>query len=167
MVGRRRESGEEFAAWYSVTRDGVIASLMMFCGDWDAASDAGSEAFVRAYERWSRVREMERPDGWVYQVGVNVLRRRARRAGVERRALRKTLDGAAAPVGPIDPDVWHAVRELPDRERHAIALRYVVGLTQAEIAEVMHIAPGTVAATLSHARTRLATLLETREKVPE
>lgn len=59
-----------------------------------------------------------------------------------------------------DDELWSAVRSLPERQRLAIALRYVADLTEAEVAEAMGVRPGTVAATLSKARTQLATQLQ-------
>jgi RNA polymerase sigma factor (sigma-70 family) len=56
-------------------------------------------------------------------------------------------------------DVMRAVQRLPARPRTAVVLRYVADLTEAEVAEAMGVAPGTVAATLSNARRRLAVLL--------
>jgi RNA polymerase sigma factor (sigma-70 family) len=52
--------------------------------------------------------------------------------------------------------VWHAVASLPLRQRQAIALRYLLGMTQADVAEAMGVAPGTAAATLHAARRNLA-----------
>ena len=48
-----------------------------------------------------------------------------------------------------------AVRELPPQRRMAIFLRYFADLTYAEIGEVLGIAEGTVAATLSQAHQQL------------
>ncbi len=56
-------------------------------------------------------------------------------------------------------DVMRAVQRPPARAHTAVVLRYVPDLTEAEVAEVMGVAPGTVAATLSNARRRLAVLL--------
>lgn len=49
-----------------------------------AGREATDEAFARAYIDWGRVRQMEARNGWTYQVALNVLRRRARRARMER-----------------------------------------------------------------------------------
>ena len=54
-----------------------------------------------------------------------------------------------------DPDLVAAIRTLPNRQRTAIALRYVADLPQADIAAAMGVAPGTVAALLHQARTNL------------
>lgn len=56
----------------------------------------------------------------------------------------------------LHPELWAAVRALPGRQRRAVGLRYLADLTEPRIAEVMDIAPGTVAATLHAARKTLA-----------
>lgn len=57
------------------------------------------------------------------------------------------------------PELWAAVAGLPDRQREAIALRYVSGLTEAEVAAAMGVREGSASATLSKARRRLAEVL--------
>ena len=120
-----------------------------------------AEAFTRALERWDRVVEMDSPSAWTYRVGVNLVRRRLRRSAIESRLWSQ----AAPPARPaaVDDDLWDAVRGLPVRQRTAIALRYVCDLPQAEIASVMNVAPGTVSATLTAARGRLAAQLRPTE----
>jgi RNA polymerase sigma factor (sigma-70 family) len=162
-----RGGGDDFAGFYAEAVQRVIAGLAVYCGDWDAAGDAAAEAFTRACERWGRVSRIERPEGWVYRVGVNVLGRRRHRTTREHQLLER-LEVAPVVVEPqIDPALWDAVRRLPERERQAIALRYVVDLTQAEIASMMRVAPGTVAATLAHARARLHEMLSDNAEVTE
>ena len=51
------------------------------------------------------------------------------------------------------------MRALPDRQREAIALRYLLDLEQHEVAEAMGVRPGTVASTLHAARAQLASRL--------
>ena len=160
-------AGDDFAGFYADSVKRVVAGLAVFCGDWDVAADAAAEAFTRACERWARVSRMERPEGWVYRVGLNVLRQRWRRSGLERRTLERVAGESSVGDPQVDPELWAAVRRLPERERQAIALRYVVDLTQSEIASAMRIAPGTVAATLAHARARLSELLADNAEVVE
>jgi RNA polymerase sigma-70 factor (ECF subfamily) len=67
------------------------------------------------------------------------------------------------PVGIATTDsrteIWDAVRQLPQRQRTAVALRYVADMTEQSIADVMDVRVGTVSATLHAARRRLADLL--------
>jgi len=107
---------------------------------------------------------MDSPAGWILTVALNHLRRSKRRS-----ARRRTAEQGAATtawIAPSDPrhEVWAAVAALPRREREAVALRYLADLTEPQIAEVMGVAVGTVGATLTSARRRLATALETTDE---
>jgi RNA polymerase sigma-70 factor (ECF subfamily) len=59
-----------------------------------------------------------------------------------------------------DPELAAAVRSLPPRRRLAVFLRYFADLSYGEIAEVLEVAEGTVAATLSQAHAELRVHLE-------
>jgi RNA polymerase sigma-70 factor (ECF subfamily) len=147
-----------FDEWYRREHPKLAASLLVVAGDLDAATDAVDEAFARALDRWDSVSNMDSPVGWTYRVALNVLRRRMRRAQLERRVVRDI--GRVPPLELPDADVWDAVSRLPRRQRTAVVLRYVADLPEADIAKAMGIARGTVAATLSAARQRLLADLE-------
>jgi len=165
MGGRAREEIESFDEWYAASAPRLAAALSVATGDPDRSADAVAEAFTRAWERWRRVRALENRDGWAYRVALNVLRRGWRRTAMERhevaRWAERPVDGPASAA-----DVWRALGSLPARQREAIALRYVAGFTQHEVAASMGIADGTAAATLSQARARLAELLVEQEVEP-
>lgn len=154
-----RSMADGFEVWYRDEHPRLVAVLAVESGDVEVARDAASEAFARALERWERVGAMASPTGWLYKVALNVVRRRTRRAAVERVALRRHAPLAPAPSGDRYPELWAAVRALPNRQRRAVGLRYLADLTEPRIAEVMGIAPGTVAATLHAARKTLAARL--------
>lgn len=147
-----------FDAWYREEHPRVLAALSVVARDPDLAQEVTAEAFARALQRWGRVGAMDSPGGWTYRVALNVLRRRARRAALERRLLSRVAPATIA-VPAYAVEVWQVVTGLAPRMRTAVALRYLGGLTEAEVAEVMGIAPGTVAATLHAARRQLAPLL--------
>lgn len=148
-----------FETWYRAEHPRVLAALSVVAGDPDLAQEVAAEAFARALQRWDRVAEMDSPGGWTYHVALNLLRRRARRAALERRLLPRLAPPANITVPAYAVEVWQVVTGLAPRMRTAVALRYLGGLTEAEVADVMGIAPGTVAATLHQARRRLAPLL--------
>jgi RNA polymerase sigma factor (sigma-70 family) len=148
-----------FESWYRAEHPRMLAALAVVARDPDLAQEVVAEAFARAFQRWDRVGEMDSPGGWTYRVALNVLRRRARRAALERRLLPRLAPRTSITVPAYAVEVWQVVTELPPRMRTAVALRYLGSLTEAEVADVMGIAPGTVAATLHDARRRLAPLL--------
>jgi RNA polymerase sigma-70 factor, ECF subfamily len=147
-----------FEAWYRASAPRLAAALAVVAGDADVGREVAAEACTRALERWGRVKDMDCPEAWAHRVGVNLIRRRWRRAAIERR-LSGPPPAPAAPVS-LSPEVWSAVRALPVRQRQAVALRYVLDLTQEQVADAMGVAPGTAAATLSAARKQLRTLLD-------
>jgi RNA polymerase sigma-70 factor (ECF subfamily) len=150
----------EFEPWYRELHPKLVAWLVVAASDVELAQDVAAEAFTRAYSSWARVAALESPDGWVWTVAYNVLRRHFRRRALESRILHRAVGPEASPApGVVSEDVWDAVRSLPLRQRTAIALRYVLDLPQAQIAAVMGVAPGTVSATLVAARKRLAETL--------
>ena len=147
-----------FDGWYRTYHPVLVAALTVVAGDGAVGREAADEALVRAYERWSRVERMSSPEAWTYTVGVNLLRRRARRAAIEARLV----DRGEWSVVPreLRPDVWEAVRRLPRRQREAIALRYLLDLSEMQVADAMGVAVGTASATLATARRALAAALE-------
>lgn len=153
--------GQSFEEWYRASYARLSTSVLALTGDRDIASEVTDEAFARAWRHWRRVSEMESPGGWVYRVALNLVRSRARRRRVERRALARLTTPAA--VGAPAGEVWALVRELPERQRQAVVLRYVGDLDEREIATVMGVTRGTVASTLFDARRRLAALLDETE----
>ncbi|MDQ6613736.1 MAG: sigma-70 family RNA polymerase sigma factor [Actinomycetota bacterium] len=157
-MGEEGSAGEGFEGWYRREHPRLVASLAVSLGDLPLAQEAADEAFVRALERWEQVADMKAPVAWTYTVAINVGIRVRRRAQVERMLLgrrrERTIEIPAASA-----EVWHALLSLPPRQRTAIALFYLLDLPTPEVARIMRIAPGTVAATLHSARHRLAQLL--------
>ncbi len=153
------DEDDGFEQFYEGVRPRLVRSLAVFCGgDLDAAADAADEALVRALERWSRVRAMDSPEAWTFTVGRNLLRRRYRRQSDERRHSASLVPRDARDFsGGVDDavTVWGAVAELSSTERETLALRYLLGLTEAEVAETVDRPAGTVSASLARVRRRL------------
>jgi RNA polymerase sigma-70 factor (ECF subfamily) len=153
-----------FAAWYRNEHPRLLATMTIVTRNLHVAQDVTAEAFARALASWKRVSTMDSPTGWTYRVAVNLARRRARRAAIEERLLRRMTQTPTTGFGdgiPVEHaiELWDAVRALPPRARTAIALRYTAGLTEAEIAAAMNVAVGTASATLASARRTLAAAL--------
>ena len=151
-----------FEAWYLREHPKVVAALTWVAGDPDVAADATDEAFARAYASWRKVESMASPGGWVYRVALNVVRRRMRRASLEQR----TAQPPAAVAEVVDHEIWSVVQQLPERQRVAVVLRYLLDLPEKEVAIAMGISRGTVASALAAARARLASWL-TIEETPD
>jgi len=114
---------DDFDEWYRSSFDRLVRTLAVAVGDVDLAFDAVAEAFCRALGKSSAVLAMANRDGWVYRTALNVARRRQRRRNIEDRLVRRHTDRGDFEPSLPDPQVWAAVRNLPDRQRQAIALR--------------------------------------------
>ena len=154
---------EGFSGWYAHQHPRVLGMLVALSGQPDVAAEATDEAFVRAFERWARVRVMDSPQGWVARVALNELRRRMRRRSLEQRLRWRWVTRPDAEVVVSDAQLWVAVRALPERQREMVVLRYVADLAEGDIAVVLGVSRGTVASTLSDARRRLAGVLDHQE----
>jgi RNA polymerase sigma factor (sigma-70 family) len=102
---------------------------------------------------------MSSPGGWVYRVALNVVRRRMRRAALEQRTIEPPVEVADI----VDNEIWAVVQQLPERQRVAVVLRYLLDLPEKEVAVAMGISRGTVASALAAARQRLAAWLTAEE----
>ncbi len=151
----------DFDTWYAEARPRVLATMVLVVGDTHHAAECVDEAFVRTVERWSSVQYADSPLAWTVRVAINVSRRTARRASIERRVLHRS--GPRPDVPAAAGEAWHAVATLPPRQREVTVLRYVADLPEAEIAQILGISRSSVSDSLTDARRRLAVLLSDPE----
>ncbi|MEL6890282.1 MAG: SigE family RNA polymerase sigma factor [Actinomycetota bacterium] len=147
----------EFDALFRSHQPRLVESLTLVAGDRELAADAVQEAFVRAHQRWRRVRRYDDPIGWVRRVAINRLKDEHRRSRRKRVAIGRLSTEPTYPVEPVfaDDDLRRQLAELPRQQRLCIVLRYVDDLSVAEIASTLGVADGTVKSNLHDARARL------------
>lgn len=104
---------------------------------------------------------MASPLAWTIQVAVNSARRIERRKLLAARLLHRGAGERSLP-GPAR-ELWSVVNELPDRQRQAIALKYLADLLDEDIARLLGISRSTVSSALTDGRRRLRTRLKTSE----
>jgi RNA polymerase sigma-70 factor (ECF subfamily) len=145
---------EDFDVFYQKWRSPVRRSLALALGDVGLADEAVDEAMTRAIAHWETLRGYDRPDGWLYRVGLNWAR------GVFRKRRYELLTDLEANsqtwVDPLpDPDLIAAVGRLPLRLRTVVVARYHLDFSTAEVAEALGIPEGTVKSRLSRALSQL------------
>jgi RNA polymerase sigma-70 factor (ECF subfamily) len=137
----------------------LCAVLFRIVGDPDEAQDLALEAFVQLYQRPPR--DDRNLGGWLYRVatnlGLNALRARKRRQQYERQAGALAFENER----PEDPamaveraqerqSVRAALSEMKTRSAQVLLLRHS-GLSYAEIAAAVGVAPGSVGTLLARA----------------
>ena len=142
----------------------LVRLALLMVGDLATAEDVVQDVYANLHKRWSRVAAGDAPLPYVRAAVLNgcrsVLRRRvvARRAGALYRSTDEALASAENEVI-LSEDrraMLAALARLPRRRREVLVLRYYLGLSEAEIAAVLGISPGTVKSTAARALAALA-----------
>ena len=149
-----------FEQFYEANRDRVFGMISLALPREADAAEATAEAFVRAYARWRTVGEHPNPVGWVVKTALNYQRSRWRRLGlpVGRPELQRP------PEEPLEPGIVRALRNLPDRQREVVVLRFVCDLSTDQTAALLGIAPGTVTAHVHRSLSALRSALASQEE---
>ena len=135
----RQEWLSRSAAAYGTVYRGLIAM--------GATADDAADALQDAFEDALRQRApVARPDGWLFVVA----NRKWRRARWKRRIFHplELEHGSIGSDRDHEIDLLSELARLTQRQRTVIVARYVLGFSQREIAKLLGIAPGTVAATV-------------------
>ena len=135
--------------------------LASVTGSVESARDVVQEAFAQALRDQQSFRGTGSLEGWVWRIAFRLAvgSKGSRELAVDELPEVAFVDGAR------DPELAAAVRELAPQRRLAIFLRYFADLSYAEIGEVLGIAEGTVAATLSQAHKQLGAELSANEVI--
>jgi RNA polymerase sigma-70 factor (ECF subfamily) len=155
-------SDDEFEQFFLANYDGVLNVLMLTTGDRERATDATQEAFIKAYSKWSKVRNYDAPSAWVRRVAINASHdsfRSDRRRKRREQALRPVPPDAQPDRYSSDTSAGDMLGTLPTRQREVATLFYVDDCSIAEIAAILDLTDGTVKYHLSHARDSLRKLL--------
>jgi RNA polymerase sigma factor (sigma-70 family) len=156
-IGAQEQLG--FGHFFECTYPAMLARAIVLCGHRQNAEDAVQEAYLEALRRWDRIAGYDSAEAWVYRVMTQRLWKHHRGWA---RALNLTGDIPVS-AGPEQAaelqDVLWQLACLTPRERAAIVLHCLRGLSQQEVADELGVKRGTVAATISHARRKLAEAL--------
>lgn len=159
------DESADFEEFYSANFRLVAGASRALTGR-DDAFDIAQEAFVRTLERWSRVRQFERPVSYTLKIACNLSRSHHRRQAAQRRAL--SLLRAASRAHEVDESgladlalqVQHSLLRLPRRQRQALVLCDLGGMTTTEAAASLGISSSTLRVHLSRARVAVAPALQ-------
>lgn len=155
---------EQIAALYAAEFSRFVRVAAAITGDVESARDVVQDAFARLLHSRAAHREDASLGGWAWRAVVNG-------AYSERRASTcaiRTAERLAALREPVSDDdtrdtaLRALVRDLPERQRTIVFLRYYADLDYTTIAEALALSAGTVGAALNAARATLRTALPAR-----
>ena len=158
------------------TQHKVAATAWRLLGNREDARDAAQEVFLRAFKYLKGYRPEQDFHGWLYRITVNVCRDMLRtrgRAGAQTSSTDVEREWSAldAIAGDSDTEeaavvaqqraiIRRALETLPEKERTALVLRDLEGLSTDEVARVMGSRPGTVRSQVSTARGKVKVFCE-------
>jgi RNA polymerase sigma factor (sigma-70 family) len=167
----RARGGDTAAYGQLVRRHQQIAfrTALVFSGSAADAEEAAQDGFVKAWRALARFRDGEPFRPWLLAIVVNEARTRRRAAGRRTASTRRVAaaEGATAGAGAAaDPlalaiagerraELLAALAALGQRDREVLALRYLLDMSEAEIALALGCRRGTVKSRVSRALGRL------------
>lgn len=158
----RASDEERFTDFVRAYSSSLFRTAYLMTGDYQRAEDILQTALVRIYQRWTRIDAMDRPLGYAQKVVVSQVvswwRRRSSHESLLQPSDEPSWNGRVEDIAEHER-VWQAVLSLPPRQRAVTVLRYYEDLTEAQIAETLGMAPGTVKSHGHAAARRLAELL--------
>jgi RNA polymerase sigma factor (sigma-70 family) len=143
---------ERFEAAYRELFPRAATLAYRLLGERAAAEDVAAEALARTYARWHKVSALPHRDAWVLRVATNLAIDCARRRPVPP-ALQDALDVEEAATVRIA--LVAALESLPRRQRQVVALRYLSGMREEEVATALGVSTSTAS---THLRRGLDTL---------
>lgn len=137
----------------------IFRALVATLFDEEAAADAMHDAFLEGLRKPPP--RAENLAGWLFRVALRKARRARRRSSLLM-PLQLLFGLEAEPRVPSPADavldrvtVGQLLKLLTDRQRSVVVAHFYLGLKQEEIAELLGIRRGTVAATIAHALDRM------------
>ena len=169
MLGCGLSSGEPatFEGLLRMHEVMVARTALRLTGNRQDAQDAAQEVFLRLHRSLGRIDDSRNLSGWLYRVTVNVCRDILRK----RRNTDSLDDAHYAIPSSTEADfgrrqqlklVEEALRTLPEKERAAVTLRDIEGLSTREVAEILGSSEATVRSQISAARLKIRKMLRRR-----
>lgn len=159
--GRHDAAFDEFV----LTRSAALhRAAYLMVGEQALAQDLVQEALVKTYAAWPRLRDRSKAEAYCRKaITTTAISWFRRRRWTHERPV-ETLPEAPSAADPADELarsqwLWDALQTLPVRQRISIVLRYYEDLTEAQTAEAMGCAVGTVKSQTSAGIGRLREVL--------
>jgi RNA polymerase sigma-70 factor (ECF subfamily) len=160
----------DLAAFESLMRQNerlVLVTALRLLGKLEDAQDASQEVFLRLYRNLGKIDAVENVPGWLYRVTVNVCHDMARRrpASVAVDDMPELADTGADPQQSATQAerrraLAMSLRFLSEKERAAMVLRDLEGLSTGEVARALGSSEATVRSQISKARIKVRVFME-------
>lgn len=155
---------ETFETFFRDQTQGLYAHLCLITGNRAEAEELAQDAFLKVWERWDRVGDMDEPVGYLYRTAMNLFRNRYRRALLAvRKIASEDLRRDEFATAEDRSVVAQALAELTPRQRAALVLTELMGFSSDEAGAMLGVNAGTVRSLASHGRAAMKRHLEAQD----
>ncbi|MFN8233099.1 MAG: sigma-70 family RNA polymerase sigma factor [Actinomycetota bacterium] len=153
----RVEPTTDFEGFFARESTTLFRRLWLVTRDREAAEDLVQEAFIVLLERWNRVGAMDDPTGYLYRVAFNAWRRRSGRAARAARRIAAITTEPRDDFGAAEARtvLGSALDVLTPRQRAALVLTELVGMSSDDAARLLKVRAVTVRVLASQGRAAL------------
>jgi RNA polymerase sigma-70 factor (ECF subfamily) len=141
----------------------VLRTAFRILGNWADAEDVAQETFLRLHRHGLRFEHDAALGAWLYRVTVNLCIDWGRKSRPSAELTDNLSQAAVAELGLIREQqrqrLMAALAKLPVKERAAVVLREIEGLSTAEVAAALGVKEGTVRSQIFSAMARLREIL--------
>ena len=139
--------------------------ITLCCGNREEAEDIAQDTLVKAYLSSPVFEERYKFSTWLFKIAYNTYLDRGKRAGSN---VHFTVigEGGWIPEASVEEDsfkyqsLYHALKQISERERTAILLHYIGGYSVKESAAIMNCSSGALKLLLLRGRNKLKELLD-------
>ena len=151
-----------FESFFEAEGDRLYGAMCVVTRNSSEAEELTEDAFVRVWERWDRVRELDDPVGYLYRTAMNGFRMSLRRRAVKRRLGLDRAQGDPFEAADARDAIARALAKLTPRQRAAVVLTELLGYPSEEAAGLLKIKPVTVRVLASQAHAAMRASMEER-----
>jgi RNA polymerase sigma-70 factor, ECF subfamily len=152
----RVEAWAGFDTFFQEEHERLFKALYFVTGNRPDAEELMQDAFLKLWERWDSIDEIEDPTGYLFRIALNGFRMRRRRAAMSLRKLipvpepRDLFSDAE-----MRTDVRAMLLGLTPRQRSALLLVDLLGYSSEQAGRILGIRPSTVRALATQGRRAL------------
>lgn len=154
-----RRLGSDFDEFVVGRSPALLRTAVLLLGDRDDAEDVLQTALLRVARHWSRA--LEHPEAYTRRIIVNLAYDHSRRRQRRPEQLGGVPEAPASDTYAEERDgLLKVLRDLPERQRATVVLRFWEDLSVAETAQLLGCTEGTVKSNTSKALAHLRDALQ-------
>ena len=157
---------DAFKDFYQLYAEMVYNLCLNYLQHPEEAEEATQDVFVKAHQKWDGFREEAKRKTWLYRITIyqclDMLkaRRRQKRFGIHTEIVGINASEFRHPGILLEDKealetLFQQINALPPKQKTAIILKYVEGMTLKEMGEIMKLSPKAVESLLSRAKAGL------------